>query len=258
MPSGLLSPLPSTVVVLAAGLLAGLPTAVRADRVALYGYVDGSGVAHLADRPLDSRYAPVLRDPADERGRVPGKATARDSLLTWLEFAPEVKVVQPLLREAERLTGVDAELLKAIIAVESGFRADLVSPRGALGLMQITPDTGLRYAPAGPKDGPPIEERLREPRLNILTGARMLADLTRRYGRYDLALAAWNAGEGSVRKAKGQVPDFAETRAHVHLVLELYWALLQHRQQLQARQMNLMPANPSPAAKPPGPPLSAR
>ena len=43
------------------------------------------------------------------------------------------------------------------------------------------------------------------------------------------ALAAWNAGEGTVRKAGGQMPDIAETEAHVHMVLELYWALLQRK-----------------------------
>ena len=66
-------------------------------------------------------------------------------------------------------------------------------------------------------------------RTNVFTGARMLADLTRRYGGIDIALAAWNAGEGTVRKAGGQMPDIAETEAHVHMVLELYWALLQRK-----------------------------
>jgi soluble lytic murein transglycosylase-like protein len=66
-------------------------------------------------------------------------------------------------------------------------------------------------------------------RTNVFTGARMLADLTRRYGGIDIALAAWNAGEGTVRKAGGHMPEIAETEAHVHLVLELYWALLQRK-----------------------------
>lgn len=206
----------------------------------LYGYVDGRGTAHFATQALDSRYAPVLREPGDEVGRVPGKTMVRSSLLTWLEFAPEVKATQPLLRAAERATGVDAELLKAIIAVESGYKRDLVSPAGAIGLMQITPVTGDRYATRAELAARPAEQRLRDPAHNIMAGARMLADLTRRYGGVDVALAAWNAGEGTVRKAGGKVPDIAETKAHVHLVLELYWALLQQRQHGRARELNLV------------------
>lgn len=222
-----------------------VPAAVAwAKGVPLYGYVDGSGVAHFAERLLDSRYTPVLRGPDDEAGRVPGKRQARASLLTWLEFAPEVKAAQPWLRTAAASTGVDVELLKAVIAVESGYRSDLVSPRGAIGLMQITPETGERYATRSEAAARPVEDRLRDPAHNVLAGARMLADLTRRWGSIDVALAAWNAGEGSVRRAGGKVPDIPETRAHVHLVLELYWALLQQRQQRRAQTLQLAPTAP--------------
>jgi len=206
----------------------------------LYGYVDGAGIAHLSYQQPDARYQPVLRERGDENGRVPGKAHNRTTLLTWLEFAPEVKALQPVLRKAEKATGVDAELLKAIITVESGYKRDLVSPAGAIGLMQITPDTGQRYATKAEAATRPMDEHLRNPALNVMTGARMLADLTRRYGSIDVALAAWNAGEGTVRRAGGKVPQIAETQAHVHMVLELYWALLQQRQQGRARELNLV------------------
>ena len=197
-------------------------------QAALWGYVDGAGVAHVATEPIDSRYSLVMGDPVPEAGRVPGKADGANGLLTWLEIAPEVKSVQYLLREAAAKTGVDMELLKAVIAVESGFNAKAVSPRGAIGLMQLTPETADRYATRAEAQRP-AAERLLDARTNILTGARMLADLTRRYGGIDIALAAWNAGEGTVRKAGGQMPAIAETEAHVHMVLELYWALLQRK-----------------------------
>jgi soluble lytic murein transglycosylase-like protein len=206
----------------------------------LYGFVDGAGVAHLSYQVLDARFQPVLRERSDEAGRVPGKASNRSTLLTWLEFAPEVKALQPVLRKAEQATGVDAELLKAIITVESGYKRELVSPKGAIGLMQITPDTGLRYATRAEAAARPMEDHLRDPTLNVMTGARMLADLTRRYGSIAVALAAWNAGEGTVRKAGRKVPAIAETQAHVHMVLELYWSLLQQRQQGRARELNLV------------------
>lgn len=199
----------------------------------LWGYVDGHGVAHLASRPLDGNYSLVLGSAAAGFGRVPGKQDGSLHLLTWLEIAPEVKSVQPYLREAAARHGVDMELLKAVITVESGYRRDAVSPRGALGLMQITPETGARYASA--QDA----QRLLDPRVNILTGARMLADLIKRFGRIDAALAAWNAGEGAVRRAGGRVPAIDETQAHVHLVLELYWALLQRSLPAQAQHLKI-------------------
>lgn len=200
-------------------------------RAELWGYVDAAGVAHFAPRQIDARYAPVLGGSGPLR--VPGKTDGGAHLLTWLEIAPEVKAMQPFVREAAARHGVDAELLKAVIAVESGYQSGAVSPRGALGLMQITPETASRYAT------PADAARLAEPRINIHTGARMLADLIRRFGRIDAALAAWNAGEGAVRRAGNRVPDIDETQAHVQLVLELYWALLQQSQPARAQRLTL-------------------
>ncbi len=202
-------------------------------RAELWGFVDAAGVAHFAATQLDHRYARVLDGVAMQR--VPGKADGGVALLNWLDIAPEVKAVQPWLREAAALHGVDADLLKAIIAVESGYQRNALSPRGAVGLMQITPETAQRYAT------PADAARLIEPRINIHTGARMLADLMRRFGRIDAALAAWNAGEGAVRRAGNRVPDIEETQAHVQLVLELYWALLQQGQPARAQRLTLHP-----------------
>lgn len=199
----------------------------------LWGYVDANGMAHFAPRQLDARFAPVLGSVGMQR--VPGKTDAGLALLTWLDISPEVKAVQPWVREAAAQTGVDAELLKAVIAVESGYQRGAVSPRGALGLMQITPETASRYAT------PADAARLIEPRINIRTGARMLADLIHRFGHIDAALAAWNCGEGAVRRAGNRVPDIDETQAHVHLVLELYWALLQQSQPARAQRLTLHP-----------------
>ncbi len=226
-----------------AGLVALAPALAcvpaMAAGAALWGYVDVEGVAHFADRAVDSRYQLVLGD-APGPAAVPGKSDGARGMLTWLQIAPQVKAVQPWLREAARRHGVDIELLKAVIAVESGFDAKAVSPRGAIGLMQITTETAQRYA-LGREADVPAEQRLLDPRTNILTGARALADLVHRLGRIDLALAAWNAGEGAVRRHGGHLPPIAETRAHVHLTLELYWALLQHSQAQRARSLRLQP-----------------
>jgi hypothetical protein len=199
------------------------PVVPVAGKPVLWGYVDGAGVAHFATSQIDSRYDQVLRE-TDGR-RVPGKTQGTDGLLTWLEISPDVKALQPVLDEAARTTGVDEELLKAVITVESNYNPRAVSPRGAVGLMQLTPATADRYGTREERQTP-AARRMLDARF---TGARMLADLTRRYGGIDIALAAWNAGEGTVRKAGGQMPDIAETEAHVHMVLELYWALLQRK-----------------------------
>ncbi|MEK8031354.1 lytic transglycosylase domain-containing protein [Ideonella sp. DXS29W] len=224
-----------------ASLGIGLATAsAQAGTGEVWGFVDGAGVAHVADHAVDSRYSLLLKGgEADANDRVPGKTMSRNRLLTWLEFAPEVKAVQPWLREAEQATGIDAELLKALITVESGYKGDSVSPRGAVGLMQITPATAQRYLTREETTARPIDEHLRDARSNILIGARMLADLTRRFGGIHLALAAWNAGEGRVRRSNGALPEIEETRSHVHMVLELYWALLQQRQLGRARELRV-------------------
>lgn len=225
-------------------LLLGVAAPVKAE---LWGFVDGKGVAHLASKPLNGSYSLVLAGagkPAGAEagnGRVPGKSDGSQGLLTWLEIAPEVKSVQPFLREAAAAHGVDMELLKAIIAVESGYKRDALSPRGAVGLMQITSIAASRYASAGlvANANANLQQLLFDPRTNVMTGARMLADLIKRFGRIDAALAAWNAGEGAVRRAGGRVPPIAETQAHVHLVLELYWALLQSRLPAQAQHLKI-------------------
>lgn len=99
--------------------------------------------------------------------------------------------------------GVDAELLFALIEVESSYRPNAVSAKGAMGLMQLMPATAQQYAVADPYD----------PSDNVEAGTQHLRSLLDRYD-VDSALAAYNAGEGSVRKFGG-VPPFPETRRYI-------------------------------------------
>ncbi len=209
--------------------MVSLPLACQAE---LWGYVDGNGVAHVAPTQVDSRYHVVLGNTTGE-ARVPGKTDGAGGLLTWLDFAPEVKSLQAVLRNASKAHGVDVELLKAIIAVESGFKPNAVSPRGAVGLMQIMP------VGATPQARAEEAQRLLDPTHNVDTGARLLSKLMHRFGRIDVALAAWNAGVGTVMKHGGGMPPIDETQAHVHLVLELYWALLQNKLPRGARELQM-------------------
>jgi len=225
-------------VALAAATLGGSVLA----HAALWGYVDADGVAHFAERQLDSRYGLVIGDDATSAAkadRVPGKTMSPSAILTWLDIAPEVRRVQPWVREAAAKHGVDSELLNALIAVESGFDERAVSRKGAVGLMQIMPATAapLMGKSASQRE---IAARLADPRTNIGVGARLMAQLLERHRRIDLALAAWSAGSDAVRRSGG-LPPFDETRAHVQQVLELYWVLLQRRHSRGAQQLKLHP-----------------
>jgi soluble lytic murein transglycosylase-like protein len=124
--------------------------------------------------------------------------------------------------EASRAHDVDIELLQALIATESGFDAGAVSPRGAVGLMQIMPATAERYGITGDVNTP-VGKKLADPRTNIKTGTRYLRYLLDLFpGRLELALAAYNAGEGAVQRAGNKIPNYPETQNYVKTVMQLY------------------------------------
>ncbi|ARP83391.1 lytic transglycosylase [Bordetella genomosp. 8] len=113
--------------------------------------------------------------------------------------------------------GLDSALLGAVIAIESGFRKDARSPKGALGLMQLMPGTAAALLADAD-----IERALVDPATNVRAGSRHLRSLIDQYpGRLDLALAAYNAGQGAVQKYDG-VPPYAETQQYVRDVIALY------------------------------------
>ncbi|MEM8932887.1 MAG: lytic transglycosylase domain-containing protein [Acidobacteriota bacterium] len=116
-----------------------------------------------------------------------------------------------VIRRTAARHGVDALLLAAVIEAESSFDPTALSPRGAVGLMQVLPST------AGS-----TSEHLLDPVLNVDHGARYLKQLLARYdGDLELALAAYNAGPTNVRRYGG-VPPFRETRNYVEKVLDRY------------------------------------
>lgn len=111
---------------------------------------------------------------------------------------------------AARHHGLDPTLLSAVIAVESGFDASALSPKGAMGLMQLMPATARRF---GVRDAYSVSDNLRG-------GAAYLRWLLDYFDRdLALALAAYNAGEGAVLKAGRRIPPFPETMQYVDKVL---------------------------------------
>jgi soluble lytic murein transglycosylase-like protein len=123
---------------------------------------------------------------------------------------------KPYAREitaAASQAGLDPALVHALIQVESAYRADAVSEKGARGLMQLMPDTARRFGVADAS----------EPRSNLLAGTRYLRHLLDRYDqRIDLALAAYNAGEGAVAQYAGNIPPYPETQRYVPAVLDRF------------------------------------
>lgn len=136
----------------------------------------------------------------------------------WLATAALIAMLSPaaaalegpgeytrLARDAARRHGLDHSLVIAIMRIESGFNPRALSPKGAMGLMQLMPDTARRFGVRDPYD----------PAQNIRGGCAYLAWLLDRYdGDVVLAAAAYNAGEAAVDEYGG-VPPYQETRAYV-------------------------------------------
>lgn len=196
----------------------------------IWGFVDEKGVAHYAAERIDERYEIFYRGGASfDTAKSPETPAMRPAVaskvLAFFEVSPNYKVVQHHLREASRVQRIDYELLQALIATESGFDALAVSPKGAIGLMQVMPATAARYGVAGDKKTS-IEKKLADPGTNIKTGARYLSYLIKLFpNQLELALAAYNAGEGAVQRAGNKIPNYKETQNYVKTVMQLYTLL---------------------------------
>ncbi|MBU6467392.1 MAG: lytic transglycosylase domain-containing protein, partial [Burkholderiales bacterium] len=119
-------------------------------------------------------------------------------------------------------------LVIAVAAAESAFNVQAVSRKGALGLMQVMPATAERYGvPARASVQGSGSVSLMEPKLNAEVGSRYLADLLRLFGGdKELALAAYNAGEGAVLKYGRRIPPYPETQQYVQRVMRFYRTLV--------------------------------
>ncbi|WP_322010725.1 lytic transglycosylase domain-containing protein [Paraburkholderia sp. J12] len=122
--------------------------------------------------------------------------------------------VAPIIRAVSHITNVDPALVAAVIDVESGFNRNALSSAGARGLMQLMPATAMRFGVSNAND--PVQ--------NVAAGSLYLSQLLQQFsGNLPYALAAYNAGESSVR-SYGGIPPFAETEAYVPRVLARYAA----------------------------------
>lgn len=241
--------------------LLGLARPAHAD---LWAFVDERGITHFAAEALDERYRlyfrgsvydsteqglkpPMVQAEAaadtDGSGDAGRRLQAHTRLQSFFDISPRYKSVRGHLRKAADRTGVDYDLLKAVIAVESGFDAQAISPKGAVGLMQLMPATAQRFGVEASRQRS-VQQQLADPAVNVPAGARYLNHLMGLFpGRLDLVLAAYNAGEGAVRRAGQAIPPFQETRNYVKAVLGIY-------EQLQGGRERAGPAAPAAAALP--------
>jgi hypothetical protein len=135
----------------------------------------------------------------------------KDEFAVKASFSKNRNAFDHLIKQAALANNVDQGLVKAIIHTESGFNPRARSKPGAQGLMQLMPTTAAMYSVADAY----------EPSQNISAGTRHIKYLINRYKNLELALAAYNAGEGNVKKYGG-IPPFTETRDYVKRVMSRY------------------------------------
>jgi soluble lytic murein transglycosylase-like protein len=182
----------------------------------IYSYIDEQGRGHFSDVPIDSRYELYMK----EKPRA--DAQAAPPSIVFPELAEPVQAAAPLqgrrhyvdmIARVAREQKVDAALIHAVVSAESAYNPAARSAQGATGLMQLMPDTAKRY---GVTD-------LLNPLENLRAGARYLKDLLSLFNNnLRLAVAAYNAGEGAVKRSGNRIPAYAETRAYVPRVMQFY------------------------------------
>jgi soluble lytic murein transglycosylase-like protein len=176
---------------LASALFAlAVPTAAAAE---IYYWRDPSG--HL-----------VLSDKAGDPSAKSYGVTSGAAVRTTKPLSRRAAQYQALIEEHATLHSVSADLVRAVIQAESAFNPRARSPKGAMGLMQLMPATAAAYGVLDPYD----------PADNVRAGVAYLKELLEQYDwSEELALAAYNAGPGAVKKYGGTVPPYRETRNYV-------------------------------------------
>lgn len=186
-------------------LLIALPFVAGAD---IYKYVDKYGRVYLTDRPAHTGYKRLVKTWKgwSESAHGAGSINYRALVANRKRFTKTIEV-------AAKNHKLPTALVHAVITAESAYDPNAISTAGAVGLMQLMPQTAARYGVQNRKD----------PVANIAGGTRYLKDLL---GMFDndlvLAIAAYNAGENAVLSYGRQIPPYQETRTYVRRVLKYY------------------------------------
>ncbi|MER3446480.1 MAG: lytic transglycosylase [Candidatus Dadabacteria bacterium] len=166
----------------------------------MYSYIDENGVQHYTNIP-----------PTDGRYRL--KWITKRTFTRPIGAYKYPKSYEEEISRAAKQYDIDPDLVKAVIKVESNFSSNAVSQKGALGIMQLMPETARDYSVDDPFD----------PTENINGGTKYLKDLMDMFnGNLRLALAAYNAGQNAVIKYGFKIPPYTETIDYVERVLTHY------------------------------------
>ncbi|AOY90739.1 hypothetical protein BKK79_02090 [Cupriavidus sp. USMAA2-4] len=177
----------------------------------IYASYSADGTPQYSTSPFRRSQVPILRDPH----------RAPDTSVDVRRSSPPRTYVEisSIISDTCIRHGVDPSLVKAVIEVESGFRARSLSPKGAMGVMQLMPDTARQFGARDPFD----------PAQNIDAGVQYLKMLLAQHnGNLALALSAYNAGVGAVRRNGKRIPPYQETMDFVPTVLARYVWYQQH------------------------------
>ena len=179
-------------------VMVGNPAITFAD---VYKLIKSDGGVRYTDKPVSGKkYQRIVRSEKKKK-----------AVSGWL--ASRQKRFDPIIRKAAKKHQVDARLLHAVIRAESAYNPKAVSKVGAVGLMQLMPATAKRFG---------VKNR-RDPHQNIDGGARYLRFLLKLFkSNTKLALAAYNAGEGAVKKYGNRIPPYRETTNYVVKVMDYY------------------------------------
>jgi soluble lytic murein transglycosylase-like protein len=204
-------------------LLLGALLHSAAAQADIFGYLDAEGGAHFSTEKVDERYQLFAHgDQSFDSSQLTAAPVPSTALMNYLTQHPNLKKFEALLNQAATDFAVEPALLKAVMAAESGFNPHAISPKGAIGLMQVMPATAERYGLQADKKNS-LEQKLSDPKTNIRLAARYLRDLIKMFpNRQELIVASYNAGEGAVQKYRNQIPPYPETRNYVRLVTQFY------------------------------------
>ncbi|MSQ60023.1 MAG: DUF4124 domain-containing protein [Betaproteobacteria bacterium] len=178
-------------------------------RADIYRYYDENGVMHLTDTPPDSRYKIYIATKKE-----PSALRATLESVRYKRIPERLRILyHEHILAAAKTFSLEPELLHAVISAESAYNPFARSSKGARGLMQLMPETAKRYGVRNSFD----------PAQNIVGGAAYLKDLLLMFGNdMQLAVAAYNAGEGKVMKHGRRVPPYRETMLYVPKVMSYY------------------------------------
>ena len=177
----------------------------------IYKFVDADGRIYYTDEPQNNLYKLIIKTPPPTPTSV--SSLRNDSYKDPGFYGANKKRFSDLIEQTANKHQVDAKLVHAVIQTESAYNADAQSPKGAVGLMQLMPDTAKRFGVIDRND----------PDQNVDGGIRYLKHLINLFNpKIDLALAAYNAGENAVMRNNNTIPPYPETQNYVKQVLALY------------------------------------